>query len=61
MNVTVDEVNFCDGLECVSKAVHQQLVDWLINTWVFAGYNMAINSVRHGFLCNNKIYRSLCR
>ena len=25
----------------------------LINAWVLAGLNMAVNSVRHGFLCNN--------
>ena len=57
MHVTVDVVNFCDGLECIFVcaglecvyAVHQQYLDCLINTWVFAGNNMAVNSVRHIF------------
>ena len=40
MHVTVDEVNFRDRLECVYvkyKPMHQQHVNRLINTWVFAG------------------------
>ena len=41
MQVTVDDVNFCDGLECVfvkyKSRVIQQYVSCLINTWVFAG------------------------
>ena len=40
MHVTVDDVNFCDGLERVYlkyKAVHQQHVNCLIDTWDFAG------------------------
>ena len=39
MHVTVDNVNFCDGLECVyvkNKTVHQQHVNCLINTWVLS-------------------------
>ena len=36
----------------VKKDVHQQHVNCLINTWVFASKNMAINSVRHVTLCN---------
>ena len=36
MHVTVDAVYFCDGPECVyvkyKKAVHQELVNCLINT-----------------------------
>ena len=58
MHVTVD-VNFYDGLECLYvkyKAVHQQHVNYLINTWVFVGLNMAVNSVLHSFLCNNVAY-----
>ena len=35
-----------------TKAVHQQHVNCLINTWVFASKNMAVNSVRRSFLCN---------
>ena len=27
----------------------------LIDTWVFAGLNMAVYSVQHGFICNNVI------
>ena len=58
MHTTVDDVNFCDGLECVYvkyKSLHQQHVNCLsvINTWVFGGLIMAVNSVRHSFLCNN--------
>ena len=37
MHVTFDDVNSCDGLECIYvkiKAVHQQHVDCLINTWI---------------------------
>ena len=40
MRVTVDDVNFCDSLECVYVKY---------NTWVFAGQNMAVDSVPHGF------------
>ena len=39
MHITVDDINFCDGLECVYakyKAMHQQHVNCLINTWVSA-------------------------
>ena len=40
MQVTVDDAIF-DGLECVyvngTKAVHQQHVNCLINTWGFVG------------------------
>ena len=38
MHVTVDDINFCDSLECVYvkyKSVHQQHMNCLINTWVF--------------------------
>ena len=40
MHVTVYDIIFCDGLECVNistKAVHQQHVNCLINMWSFAG------------------------
>ena len=37
-----------------TKAVHQEHVNCLINTWVFACLNMAVNSVRRGFLCHNR-------
>ena len=37
----------------VQKAVYQQYVNCLINTWVFASLTMAVNNVRHGFLCKN--------
>ena len=56
MHVTADDVNFCDCLECVYvkyKSRASTACECLINTWVFAGYNMAVDSVRHGFLCNN--------
>ena len=49
MHVTVDGVNFCDGLECVyvkykSRAsTARELPDKYMG---FAGYNMAVNSVR---------------
>ena len=39
LRVFVDNVKFCDGLECVYvkyKSVHQQYVNYLINTWVLA-------------------------
>ena len=56
MHVTVDDVNFCDGLECVyvkykSRASTAcELPDQYMG---FAGYKMAVNSVRHDFLCNH--------
>ena len=34
--------------------MHQQHVNCMINTWVFVAQNMAVNSVRHCFLCNNE-------
>ena len=34
--------------------MHQQHVNRLIYTWVSAGKNMAVNGVRHSFLCNNR-------
>ena len=40
MHFTVDDANFCDNLKCLyvsTKAVHQQYLNCLINTWVFAG------------------------
>ena len=33
--------------------MHQQHMNCLINTWFFAGLNMAVNSVGNSFLCNN--------
>ena len=57
MQVTVDTVNFCDDLECIyakyEKSVQQQHLNCLINTWGFTVLNMAVNSVRQGFLCDN--------
>ena len=55
MPLTVDGVNFCEGLECVyvkyeSRAsTARELPDKYMG---FAGQNMVVNSVRHGFLCN---------
>ena len=46
--------SFFGGLECVNvkykshAPTARELPD---NTWVFAGENMAVNCVRHGFLC----------
>ena len=40
MHITADDVNFCDSLECVYvkyKSRASQHVNYLINTWVFAG------------------------
>ena len=40
MHITVDDVNFCDGLECVNvkyKSHALTACDYLINIWVFAG------------------------
>ena len=37
MNITVDDVNICEGLDAYmqsTKAVHQQHVNCLINTWI---------------------------
>ena len=54
MLVTVDDVNFCDGLECVyvkykSRAsTSRELPD---KDMGFCRLNMAV-ILRHGFLCN---------
>ena len=34
--------------------MYQQHVICRIKAWVFASLNMAVNSVQHGFLCNDK-------
>ena len=34
----------------VTKAAHQQHVDCLIITLLFCGYNMPVDSARHGFV-----------
>ena len=55
MHVTVDDINFCDGLECVyvsTKAVHQRHMNCLINTLVFASLK-AVYCLQHSFLCND--------
>ena len=52
------DVNFCYGLECLyvkykSRAsTAQELPDQYMG---FVGWNMAVNSVQHSFLCNNVI------
>ena len=53
MHVTVDGVNFCDGLECVyvkykiRASTARELPDKYMG---FAGYNMAVNSVRQYYV-----------
>ena len=39
--------------------MHQQHVNCLINTWVFAGKNTVVNSVQHGFYAIIKVKMSL--
>ena len=58
MHVTVDDVNFCDGRECVylkykshAASTAGELPDKYIS---FCLLNTAVNSVRHSLLCNNK-------
>ena len=58
MHVTADNVNFCDGLEGV-YIKHRSRVSKTralpdLNMILFVSYNMAVNSVRRRFLCNNK-------
>ena len=62
MHVNVDDINFCDGIECLYvkyKAMHQQHVNCLINscfffkkTWLLmacdtAFYAIIANRVNH--------------
>ena len=54
MHVTVDDVNLCDGLECVyvkykiRESTARDLPDF--KYMGFCRLKMAVNSVRHGFL-----------
>ena len=56
MHITVDEINLCEGLECVYVKFksHVSTAHELPDQYMgFYRSNMAVNSVRHGFLCNN--------
>ena len=48
MHVTIVDVNFCDSLESVYvkyKSCVSTAHELPINTWVFVGLNMVVNSV----------------
>ena len=55
---TVDDVNFCDGLECV-YVKHQQHVNCLINTWVYAGQTWLLIACDTDFNAIIKVKMSL--
>ena len=52
MHATVDDVNFCDGLECVYVSTAGELPDQYmflpVKTWLFIAWDTAFYA-----LCNN--------
>ena len=59
MHEIVDGDDLCDGPRMgipKVKAVDQQHVNCLVNTWVCVGLNMTVNSLRQGFLYNTVLH-----
>ena len=63
MHVTVDDISFCDGLECVyimNKNRASTAVNCLINTWIFAGYKWLLIACDKAFNATKVVYRFYC-